>query len=561
MASGLLLALTTIAIGFYSDDWMFIARLEHRIPAAQGPLDLYRFTLGVDRARADVYPWFASAALKIDFFRPLSSALFALDHALFGQAPLPYHLHAIAWFAAFLVAAWLVLRRALPGALGVLAFVLFAIDDSHMQAAGWISCRHLLVATTPALFGLAAHLEARERGWTAGRWLGPLGLVVGLFGGESALGVVAFFVAYELVGRPNDAFRTRFASLLPIVGVALAYLALYRATGHGAKGNDFYLEPFSDPVGFARAALVRLPILMGDLLLGVPTELASLFAAPPFVVLGVAAIVGATLLVRAVMPRIDTEERRGLAWLSLGGFGALVAALGGFPGSRLLSLPSLGGLALVAAVLRYGWLEASKERALRVGAWIVAGVHLVLAPLGFVGNAAGLAGIARGTEAVAASIDLDPSRAAEVFVLSGSDPMATIYAGVCGAARQTHRITGWTFLSLSKHSHRVTRLGARSLRLEPTEGTLLDGLFVGVFRSEAEPMRVGDAFLAGSATVRVLSVVEGKPKTIAIDFPRDLDDPALAFLALREGQLRAVKMPAVGSTIELPFSPGPTGLM
>ncbi|MEJ7730029.1 MAG: hypothetical protein WKG00_12515 [Polyangiaceae bacterium] len=97
-----------------------------------------------------------------------------------------------------MLAAGAILRRAVPPTAAAIALLLFVVDDAHVQPIGWISSRHMVVAAAPALFGLWAHLRAREDGWVLGRFLGPLGVAVGLLGSEAALGVLGFWIAYDL---------------------------------------------------------------------------------------------------------------------------------------------------------------------------------------------------------------------------------------------------------------------------------------------------------------------------------------------------------------------------
>src|SRR5262249_4386496 len=151
-----------------------------------------------------------------------------------------------------------------------LALLFFVIDDAHTQPIGWISCRHVLIAAAPTLLGLAAHLRFRERGFRAGRWLAPLGIAIGLLGGETALGGAALVVAYELVGpgslagpRPQPLAR-RLAAAAPTLAVVGAYLVIYRALGCGASASGAYVEPLTEPLAFVTAVAVRLPTLLAD---------------------------------------------------------------------------------------------------------------------------------------------------------------------------------------------------------------------------------------------------------------------------------------------------------
>src|SRR5689334_9505030 len=81
------LTLPTIAIRFYADDWAMLAYLDHRIPGGRF-WDLYTFAPENPAEMRVIQhlgyaPWWTSPDLKLHFFRPLTSATIALDHALF----------------------------------------------------------------------------------------------------------------------------------------------------------------------------------------------------------------------------------------------------------------------------------------------------------------------------------------------------------------------------------------------------------------------------------------------------------------------------------------------
>ncbi len=65
--------------------------------------------------RQSALPWWAVDGIRLSFFRPLSSALLVLDHAIAGRHPLPYHLHSIAWYVLAALAAALFFRRPVAG--------------------------------------------------------------------------------------------------------------------------------------------------------------------------------------------------------------------------------------------------------------------------------------------------------------------------------------------------------------------------------------------------------------------------------------------------------------
>jgi hypothetical protein len=174
---GVALGLPSLKVGFVADDYTFIQRLEDRGQSAT--LRLYEFATGqpgqaarLQSARWVAYPWWIENDFKVRFLRPLSSALFALDHALFGRAPLGYHVHSLLWFALLLVAVGLLLRRVCAPTTWQLPFLLFALNAGHAESLAWVSSRNALVSTVPALFGLLALLEYYQRGWRFGLPLG-----------------------------------------------------------------------------------------------------------------------------------------------------------------------------------------------------------------------------------------------------------------------------------------------------------------------------------------------------------------------------------------------------
>jgi len=94
----LVLSLPSLFADFFCDDEVLVLRLDGVAPAPEpGPLNLYTFATGAGDQRARFVdhgplPWWTYDGLRISFCRPLSSALLALDHAIWGRHPLGYHL-------------------------------------------------------------------------------------------------------------------------------------------------------------------------------------------------------------------------------------------------------------------------------------------------------------------------------------------------------------------------------------------------------------------------------------------------------------------------------------
>lgn len=571
LALAVLLAVPSLSIGFYSDDWLQLGFLRGLTAIHNEPWNLYHFLPeGPDMVSRSIreggMPWWTTPDLHYAFFRPLSSLLFALDESLFGDAPLGYHVHTCLWGIALVAAAAAVLRRSLPPATAGLALLLFTADDVRSQATQWIAARHALVSAVPAFFALAAYVAQRQGSFRAGRWLAPLLFALGLAGGESAVGCLFYFLAYEAVGPTSRGtpWSARLRALAPLLAVFAAYVALYKLTGSGVSQNGQYFDPLHDPAGFLAAAAWRVPSLVGSYFLGTPTDAANVLPVAPFVALGFVALALVVPLARAVAPHLERDERDALRWLLPGAVLALLVSVGGFAGNRLLMVPSLGGSALMAALFRHGFrsLGASglRLRARRVVVGLFALVFGPLALLAFVGGGVFGAQMGRDIERIADDMELPAARPVRLFVLVASDPMTAMYGGTARIVKEPGVFGAFHILSMAKSTHRITRVGPRTLRIEPLEQPFLRGAFERVFHAPARVFHAGDRVELGAARVRIASETAGEPTAIEVELDGPLEAPDLVWLAYRDGGLRRVVLPALGEHLDIPWSPGPTGM-
>lgn len=560
----LLLSLQALWGGFCADDISIALRLEGRLPGSHHALDLYRFSDGTPQGvRAIVegggFPWFTAPGLKLAFFRPLASALWWVDHALFGRYASLYHLHSLGWYLLLVYIAWRIFRRALPPELAGLAAILFAMNDSHAMAVGWLSSRHAPLAASLTLAGLLLHLRAREEDYRPGLPLSLLCYALGLCAGETALGALAYLYAYELLGR-TDRATERLKALLPSALLALGYLILYKKLGYGVAGSAGYLDPLTEPAAFLRAAPERTLLLIGSFLGGVPADLASLRPEVSAIALGT----GAGLLLifyralRSAWAALEATQRRSVRWLGAGAALSLVPNLGGVPGSRLLLMPSLGGVVLLALLFAHSYRSARRgvpgARPLLALLLLLQGVR---PPLLFSVIVAKLNQSAALGARVVGSTELPASAAAAVVVLASSDPLLSMF-GASALELETGRSPrAWWTLSMAKCDHEVTRLSADTLELSVKGGRMLDSSGEKLFRNPARRFQIGDVVPLRGAEVRVLAEQAGHPTRIAVRFDRPLDDPTLWFAVWRDGALRRVSIPEAGQVLPLPHTPGP----
>jgi len=541
---GIGLALPTLEMGFMMDDYAQLALVESWHPKNAGTFNLYSF---LDELPID--PWWKHPELAVSMWRPLPSALLHLDHRLFGHRAVGYHLHSILWFAALLAACGL----------------LFAVDECHLLNVGWIANRHAMVTMVPALLGLLAHLRWREDGWRPGLPLSIAGWAVGLAGGEVALAVIGYAVAYELFAPPAATRRLAGvvpAGLLPVGALGVGYVAVYKLAGFGAAHSGFYLDPTGDPAAFLLGAAGHLPAFFAAALAGLPSDLWFFVPAlrPLQVAAGVLALMAFAWLLRRLWPGLGEAERRALRWLLPGALFALLPAAMTQPFDRVLIAPMVGVAALIGVVLAAlldRW-RAGSRRLAGVLALALLAVHLLLPAVGRLAGQHFMARQWRGLARMAERIPIDPASAArrDVVVLTAPDIIVAGFFPLMRAFHGQPPTRSWSVLSLAPHDHRLTRTGARTLELRIPEGRMLTSPAERFHRSAGDPLERGDRVRDELFEVEVLADDGRGPTRVAFRFDRPLDDPGLLFLGWTEDGLRPVTLPPRGETLELPRAPG-----
>src|SRR4051812_14473201 len=186
---GLVLVTPSLFTGLVADDLLHQLLLRQRpgIPGlSPSTVDLFHFARG-DPASArqlmnhGVFAWWTDCGLVLAFLRPLSGLTHFVDHLLWPTSPLLMHLQNLLWFGLLL---WIVSRvylRFSPGrGAALLSLLLFAVDDAHAPAVGWIANRSLTIGLVFALLALIVHDRARRGRSTHAAWLAPVLLAVAL---------------------------------------------------------------------------------------------------------------------------------------------------------------------------------------------------------------------------------------------------------------------------------------------------------------------------------------------------------------------------------------------
>lgn len=556
------LALPTLTLGFAQDDYIHLLIFEGKWPLGS-PMDLFRFAGGDAEGMRRIvqegpYPWWTLPELKIVFWRPLSSALALLDYRLFGREPLGYHLHSVAWYLGLVALFGAMLRRFLPGTLGMLALLVFAIDDAHLLPVGWIANRNALVATAFALLGVWMHLEWREAGRRSALPVSLAGFAVGLLAGETALSVLAYLLAYEVFGA-RGSVSERLRALVPAGVLVVVYLGVYKALGYGAYGSNMYLDPLGEPLRYLSAALGRVPALIGGLL-GAPVDLWGLMlgSRPVLVGVGLAGLALAVFLLRSAWPELSEEERRHCRWLLAGALLSLLPVASTMPMGRLLLVPGLGSSVLLAVVFRHVWRsrkQGLRPRGVALAGGVLALFNLVLAPLSWPAMSMMIRQLGENTEKLSRSValELDATRlpTQRVVVLDARDVFVALYTPIYWAIRGEPVPRSWWSLSILPESPVFTRTGQASLELELLKGHFLATEAEQSIRGSAHRLEAGAQVKLEGMTVTVLAADAEGPTRLGFEFDVPLEDPSLVFLRTREGGLSRFIPPPVGTRLDL----------
>jgi hypothetical protein len=552
------------------DDYIHVAILEGRLDDyGRAPFRLYSFLEGdPEQMRRAIergpVPWLAHPETEVDFFRPLSSALLALDHAIVGRMAWGYKLQSIAWYLAIVITLGYLLLRSKHGdirtsrLLVTLAPIVLALSPAHWQNVMYNASRWVLVATALGSIGLLAHIRWREEGWRPGRGVSVGAFALSLLAGEAGVAFLAYLAAYELVAAPGG--RTeRVRALAPTTVVLLAYFVAYRAMGFGAHGGDGYLDPLGRPVAFLRDLPTRLLAMLGELLAGVPGWLWTDGSRRVYTTLaGAGAVVMMTVLLVPAWRRASRETRRLIGWLILGAVGSLLPLAASPPGSRHLIVPFFGLSALIAFVIVHWWTVLRRgltpATALAAIACVaVVFVHLVAAPYRWFSQSVAFD---RGATWLERTVDETE------FVRGEATGQTTIflttYLNVAFSGYFLRTLNGqplperWWILSAAPFAHRYLRTAPETLELEFPEGQMLGTFQERSIRSATAPLSAGDRIGLSGMEVTILEVNEIGPTRIRFTFDRPLEDSSLRFMAVVQGELRPIQPPLPGQAIDLP---------
>lgn len=583
-----LLASPAVWTGWHSDD------LAHRLvltgrdsfPAqSSSPMGLFLFVDGdAVRTRAAIesglLPWWSRQDVRIAFWRPLSALTHIADYQLWPDSAALMHLHSLLWFAALVAAAAGLYRRLIqPAWTAVLAGLLFALDDAHADAAGWLASRNLLVAGVFGIAALIAHDRWRRDGWRPGLIVAPLLLLLALLCGEAAVGVVGFLVAHAVFLDPGRR-RARLAALVPAGVVVVAWQLAYQRLGYGTLGSGIYIDPGHEPWRFLTGVLERAPLQLLAQWAFPPSDL--YVSMSPFATGAVmSAAVVVVLLLFYVSGPLLARDPVARFW-ALGMVLALVPNCATIPADRVLLFVGLGAFGLMARIMAVWRASAGKAvsprsfgkmRELTCGALVL--IHLVAAPILLPVRALRLGKFAELADQFADSLPADPLPAGQRLIMCNAPsglwggflriirasrglpvPAQVLALASGGEPVEVERLDDVTLAVrpvggyLAPPTHPLSTPADRKRWMHPAYMSRRANL---VYRNLTELPALGWQRTLGGVNVQVTKLTrDGRPAEATFRFDVSLEDQSLRWMQWKRGEYVSFTPPALGERVVLP---------
>ena len=575
----MLIASPSLWMGYSQDDHIFRLAFQgapdlHEMQAA--PWNTYCFSDGdPERITAmmnrGVFPWWTAPEWRVNFFRPIAALSIYCDFLLFGDSPFFMHLHSVLLFGLLVAAVALLYCRVmteLPKAF-LWAALFYALCGGHGIPVAWISHRNSLYAVLFATLSLLAHIEWRRASCTDRRKSASYFLVaslalyaMALFSAELAFGFLGYFAAYSLfLDERNCAVRINSAATLirrffPLGGIAAIitiWLCVYLATGHGAKGSWFYIDPSKDPLHFFAETMERYPVLLFGLLSGVDSLLYMVWPqSGQWLHMGIAlSAIAFVAWATAPLLRVSAHAR----FWAFGAATSLAPICAAMPSNRLLQTSAIGGLAFMAIVItgirvRASWIPSMGLRrtaTIAMAPWFLA-ASLVVSPIVFITSMVSIGVLGEVEDQLRHTVPAESGMGRHVIVMNAPLDVVGIMPPFAIAADGESLPESWLCLHAGPSDIEVERIDEQRLRVTSAD-RFVNRPCSQLFRDPVtHPFRVGDEIILKDATVTVERVAaDGRPESVVFQFDKALSDPSWTWLAMKDSTYVTFEPPAIGS--------------
>jgi len=238
---------------------------------------------------------------------------------------------------------------------------------------------------------------------------------------------------------------------------------------------------------------------------------------------------------------------------------ATLPMVGGVPDGRVLLVPMLASVPLVASAIDYafGATVAPQRTLLRAGGGVLVFMHLVVALLGRVGGTELMVSIGQKERVLAESVDTSRCAAGSpLYVVSGADPALCLSGGTSLRYYRPDLATrhpSLTVLSMAPEDLELARRSERELVLTADGSPRRSTMFEELFRDT--PLVNGQSVRFERLGARVLATERGLYTRVSFDLPENA-----CLLTLEHARLIGRPEPAVGTSVHVPHEPGPLGI-
>ena len=563
----ILLTLCTLSAGLVLDDQLQFLKVDGRKSPHYSDkryLDLFHFISDDNRKamlESGAYPWWSAPKIQLAFFRPLSSATHWMDYSFWPDSPVMMHVHSLLWLAfLILMVTWLYRKFITAPWIAGLAALLYALDEAHGLAVGFLANRNALIATGIGVFVLILHDKWRRDDWKVGAVLGPLFMGVGLLAAEFAIFATAYLFAYSAFLDKARSWK-RWLPLIPYATVVVVWRVVYKALGYGALQSGAYIDPLGEPSRFFFAVLERFPTL----LLAQWTPMSADFWMTNSNAYNMGhAIFGTCVLsfIALIIFPILRKDKTAQFW-TVGMLLSVLPVCATFPHDRILFGMGIGAMGVMAQFIGrvFQHISATGESGKRSQSgftWPIRGLcgflivsHVFLAPLFLPLKAFSpyfLSKLeARSFSSLPQTKELPKKK---VCLIHTPGFFAhTMYAMY--ALRGMPQPNVLRQLSITLESMKVTRVDSRTLRLEVHQG-LVDRSTRVLVRSDSLSFKVGQIFKHPDVTVTVDKLgVSGHPSTATFRFNHSLENKEYVWMVWKGTKFVNFIPPAVGKTVKL----------
>jgi Flp pilus assembly protein TadD len=336
------------------------------------------------------------------YWRPLTTASFALNFAAHGVAPFGYHLVNVALHATVSLLVFALVARLATWLVAVAAALLFAVHPIHTEAVASVVGRAELLAASGFLLAWLAFL-ASDRLQSAARWTprrvaletaGGACFFAALLAKENAIALPAVLALHDVLRRRSDGrptLREHWPRYAVLGAIALLFVALRaRITGQLALAVPPLDNPLVTLSAFERALTTIAVIGMYAWRLIVAWPLSTDYSAwqipavatplAPTFLLGLAALVGVPVAAWQCRTRAPAVTL-GLVILALtfAPVSNVPFLIGTIMAERLLYLPSIGFCLVVGAAFAYGVADERGVRTVPILRALALGLLLLVA--------------------------------------------------------------------------------------------------------------------------------------------------------------------------------------